>query len=128
MREFSSSSTASSYRWAFASASARASIASTRLRSSVETPRSRKPASTPSWAASHSIVSRVGTRLAALDLADVLLREAVAGEIGLRQAGGDAQLAQALAEAGAAPGSVGASAVAEGYSRHEDVRRSETHT
>ena len=38
-------------------------------------------------------------RLAALDLRDVLLREAVAGEVGLRQPGGDAQLAQALAEA-----------------------------
>ena len=41
-------------------------------------------------------------RLAALDLADVLLREAVAGERGLRQAGGDAQRADALADAGRA--------------------------
>src|SRR4051794_6880518 len=39
-----------------------------------------------------------GTGLAALDLAHVLLREAVAGEIALRQPGRDAQLAQALAE------------------------------
>ena len=38
-------------------------------------------------------------RLAPLDLRDVLLREAVAGELGLRQPGGHAQLAQALAEA-----------------------------
>ena len=43
-------------------------------------------------------------RLAALDLADVLLREAVAGEIGLRHPRRHAQLAHALAElqAGAA--------------------------
>ena len=40
-------------------------------------------------------------RLAALDLRDVLLREAVAGELGLRQPCGDAQLAQALTERGA---------------------------
>ena len=40
-------------------------------------------------------------RLAALDLGDVLLREAVAGEAGLREPGGDAKLAQALAERGA---------------------------
>ena len=79
---------------AFVSASARASIASTRLRSSAETPCSRKPASTPSLPASHSIVSRVGAGLAALDLADVLLRETVAGEIGLRQPRRHAQLAQ----------------------------------
>ena len=37
-------------------------------------------------------------RLAALDLADVLLREAIAGELGLRQPGGDAQQAKAVAE------------------------------
>ena len=44
---------------------------------------------------------RVGgrARLPALDLGDVLLREPVAGEVGLRQAGGDAKLAQALTEA-----------------------------
>jgi hypothetical protein len=35
--------------------------------------------------------------LAALDLADVLLREAAAGEVGLGQAGGDATLAYTLA-------------------------------
>src|SRR5262249_56483169 len=38
-------------------------------------------------------------RLAALDLADVLLGEALAGELALRQARGHAQLAQALADA-----------------------------
>jgi hypothetical protein len=43
-----------------------------------------------------------GPGLAALDLTDVLLREAVAGEVGLGQPGRDAQLANALAEAGAA--------------------------
>ena len=36
--------------------------------------------------------------LPALDLADVLLGEAIAGECGLRQAGGDTQRAQALAD------------------------------
>src|SRR4051794_3264780 len=46
---------------------------------------------------------RSRARLAALDLADVLLREAIAGELRLRQARGHAQLAQALAEA-SAPG------------------------
>src|SRR5207249_6468342 len=39
-------------------------------------------------------------RLAALDLRDVLLREAVAGEVGLRQSGGHAQGAYTIAEAG----------------------------
>ncbi len=38
-------------------------------------------------------------RLAALDLGDVLLREALAGEPGLGESRGDAQLAQALSEA-----------------------------
>ena len=42
-----------------------------------------------------------GPGLPALDLADVLLRETLAGEIGLRQPRGHAQLADALAEAGA---------------------------
>jgi hypothetical protein len=37
-------------------------------------------------------------RLTALDLADVLLREAIAGELRLRQPSGDAQQAQAIAE------------------------------
>ena len=37
-------------------------------------------------------------RLAALDLADVLLREAIARDLGLRQAGSEAQRAQPLAE------------------------------
>jgi len=36
--------------------------------------------------------------LSALDLADVLLREALAGELGLRQALRDAQLAHAIPE------------------------------
>src|SRR6266566_2185984 len=44
-----------------------------------------------------------GPGLAPLDLADVLLREPVAGQITLRQARGDAQLPQALAQA-EAPG------------------------
>ena len=46
-------------------------------------------------------VDRLGgrARLAALDLRDVLLREPLARDVRLRQAGGDAQLAQALAEA-----------------------------
>ena len=46
-------------------------------------------------------VDRLGgrARLAALDLRDVLLREPVARDVGLRQAGGDAQLAQALTQA-----------------------------
>src|SRR5205807_8084606 len=39
------------------------------------------------------------TRLAALDLADVFLAEAVAGQLGLRQSGRDTELAQALAQA-----------------------------
>ena len=38
-------------------------------------------------------------RLATLDLGDVLLREPVPGEIGLRQARGDPQLTDALAKA-----------------------------
>src|SRR5205085_6619685 len=38
------------------------------------------------------------TRLAALDLADVLLRETLARELGLRHPGCDAQLPQALAQ------------------------------
>ena len=38
-------------------------------------------------------------RLAALDLADVLLGEAIAGELGLRQSGGHTQQAQPVAEA-----------------------------
>ena len=43
-------------------------------------------------------------RLAALDLGDVLLREALAREVALRQPCGDAELAQALAEAKPAAG------------------------
>jgi len=46
-------------------------------------------------------------RLAALDLADVLLREPVAGELGLRDAGRDPELAHALAEARGARGDPG---------------------
>src|SRR5262249_54003759 len=38
------------------------------------------------------------TRLAAFDLAHVLLREAAAGELALRQSGCDPELAEALAE------------------------------
>jgi hypothetical protein len=42
-----------------------------------------------------------GPGLPALDLADVLLREPLARKVRLRQARGDAQLPDALAEAGA---------------------------
>ena len=68
-----------------------------------------------------------GTGLAPLDLADVLLGEALAGQVGLGESGRYTQLPHALAQAGAARGGR-ASAVAEGYTRHEDVLRSETHT
>ena len=97
-RSASNSSSASAMRSARISASARASPASTRPRSSAETPLARKPASTPSRCGEP--LDRLVRRacLAALDLADVLLREALAGELGLRQAGGDAELAQALAQ------------------------------
>ena len=54
-------------------------------------------------------------RLAALDLGDVLLREALARELALRQAGGDAELAEALAEAQPAGGG-GAAGVEGGVS------------
>src|SRR6266550_2526759 len=66
-----------------------------------------------------------GPGLAALDLADVLLREAVAREIGLRQAGGDAQLPHALAQAIAR---VGAAAGVRGSARHERLTGSQLHT
>ena len=66
-----------------------------------------------------------GPGLAALDLADVLLREAVAGEVGLRQAGGDAQLPHALAQAIAR---VGAAAGVRGSARHERLTGSQLHT
>jgi hypothetical protein len=46
--------------------------------------------------------------LAALDLADVLLRESIARELALRQARGDAQLAQALRDARPARRTTGA--------------------
>src|SRR6185436_7380276 len=57
--------------------------------------------------------------LPALDLRDVLLREAIAGELRLRQARGDAELAQTLAEARGCGGMltawcVGASGVGHG--------------
>ena len=48
--------------------------------------------------ASHSIVSAGRPRLPALDLRDVLLREAVTRELGLGEPGGDPQLADAVAE------------------------------
>src|SRR6266516_3577169 len=66
-----------------------------------------------------------GPGLAALDLADVLLREAVAREIGLRQAGGDAKLPHALAQAIAR---VGAAAGGRGSARHERLTGSQLHT
>src|SRR5437016_10176371 len=65
-----------------------------------------------------------GPGLAALDLADVLLRETVAREIGLRQAGGDAQLPHALAQAIAR---VGAAAGVRGSARHERLTGSQLH-
>ena len=92
-----------------ASASARVSSASTRVRSSTETPWSRNCASTaePLRQPGDRLVGRA--RLPALDLADVLLREAIAGQRGLRQAGGDAQRADAFADApGASRSSDGA--------------------
>ena len=92
------SSTASSNRCSSSSASARARIVSARARSSAETPLRRNEASTPSRTASQSTVSSGGLRLAALDLGDVLLREAVAGELALGEAGRHAKLAQALSE------------------------------
>ena len=51
-------------------------------------------------------IDRLGgrPRLAALDLADVLLREARAGEVGLSQPAGDAKLAHPLAQGGAGGG------------------------
>ena len=106
------------------SASARASAPSSRPRSSVATPWARKPASTPSRAASHSTVSRGRTRLAALDLGDVLLREPVARELALRQPGRDPKLAQALAEPDALRGRRAAAVGAAGgvTSRHAASR------
>ena len=68
-----------------------------RPRSSAETPLARKPGSTPVLREPlDRLLRRPG--LAALDLADVFLREAVAGEVCLRQSGVDAQRAQALTE------------------------------
>ena len=104
VREFSSSSTASSYRCAFASASARASIASTRLRSSAETPLLEEAGVDAELGSEPLDRLARGTGLAALDLADVLLREALAREIGLGQARRHSQLTHALAQAGARGG------------------------
>ena len=63
--------------------------------------------------------------LSALDLADVLLREPLSCQVGLRQARGDAQLAQALAQA-VARGS-GAAGVF-GSTRHDGLTGSKSHT
>jgi hypothetical protein len=55
-------------------------------------------------------LDRLGGRagLAALDLADVLLGEPVAGELGLREAGGDAKEPEAVSEPRARMGGGGA--------------------
>ena len=66
-----------------------------------------------------------GPGLAALDLADVLLREAVAREVGLRQAGGHAQLPHALTQAIAR---LGAAAGIRGSARHKRLTGSQLHT
>ena len=63
--------------------------------------------------------------LPALDLADVLLREAVAGQVGLRHARGHAQLPQALAQAIARGG--GAADVC-GSLSHDSLTGSQLHT
>ncbi len=67
-------------------------------------------------------------RLAALDLRDVLLGEAVAGEIGLRQPGGNAELAEPFPKAkslGAGSASCAAGGLAH---RHVSARSSQAHT
>jgi hypothetical protein len=70
-----------------------------------------------------------GPGLPALDLADVLLRETVAGEIGLRQPRGHAQLANALAKAGATGLGGGAKLAGCGHAGgHKPAGRSETDT
>ena len=69
------------------SASARASCASQRLRSLADTPVRSRSASTPRLLREPGNGLRRGPRLAALDLAQVLLAEAAAGELGLRQTG-----------------------------------------
>src|SRR5207247_11384589 len=61
-----------------------------------------------------------GTGLSALDLADVLLREALAGEIALSQPRADAQLTEAFAQAGATRLDERTLTVAERSTRHED--------
>src|SRR5436309_5374052 len=66
-----------------------------------------------------------GPGLAPLDLTDVLLREAVAREVGLRQSGGDAQLPHELAQAVARGG---AAAYVSGSARQTRVRVSQLHT
>src|SRR4029077_1380737 len=66
-----------------------------------------------------------GPGLTALDLADVLLREPVPREVGLRQAGGHAQLPHALAEAVAR---VGTTTGCRGSARHNGLTGSQLHT
>ncbi len=96
-------STASRSRCASESASARASCASTRVRTSAETPCWRYCVVDAEPLGEPGDRVRRRARLAPLDLADVLLREAGAGELRLRQARRDAQRAHALADA-ARPG------------------------
>src|SRR5262249_49412657 len=67
-----------------------------------------------------------GPGLPALDLADVFLGETVACEVGLRQARGDAQLPDALAEACAAGLGGGADLTGDRHAGHRPAGRSET--
>ena len=70
----------------------------------------------------HRVGGRAG--LAPLDLADVLLREAVSGELRLRQPCGDAKEAEAVAQPRARGGGSGSGAVGGGDLGHgEDVPR-----
>src|SRR5262249_13907804 len=67
-----------------------------------------------------------GPGLPALDLADVFLGETVACEVGLRQARSDAQLPDALAEAGAAGLGGSADLTGDRHAGHIRAGRSET--
>ena len=58
-------------------------------------------------------------RLAALDLGDVLLGEPIAGELALRQARGDAELAEPVPEAD--PSGVGSTSCAAGGLSHRNL-------
>ena len=64
-------------------------------------------------------------RLAALDLADVLLGEAIAGEVGLRQTGGDAKRRRRRASAAPGCGGGGGGAAVASVSRSSDRSEAE---